>query len=978
MPQIFLLNGTTTWTVPDDCVQVVVDCLGSGSGGAGGAGAGGGGGGGAWARSILTVTPRAVLNVGIGAGGATGQKGNDTWFNATSLANAVANGNTVSCAAAGAAAVTGGGGTGGLGGTAAASVGTSANNGGNGGSVSTDAGGGGGAGGPNGAGNVGANGTVGNGGIGGQGDGTSGGTGGAGGTTSGTAGNPGTEYDASHGSGGGGGGCTTGTAGAGGNYGAGGGGATTGGTAGVGANGLIVINYVSAFVNKKPARSFLNGIDDSSLWSFASAPYNRSLAASILPKTVLRPAFFAPRPSDDFIWAPTADNRNANTLVLLDVGGQPPTKRWGPLYNYDDSSGWQFSSQGRSPLQVSEAFVNIPWLWKFDYDIAESAWQGTPENYNSGILEILTGTKFFGAPGQVLTKRWDYLLDDSSAWRQPSTNNRSLLTVAATNPFKQNWAYSFANYDQPNWQQSNAVGSATFYTLLNAPTNKTVLRPPFYASRPSDDFIWQPAIERNANLIASGNTPTVSPPWKFGVDDSSTWQFKAPYNLNAAASVQFPSISTWYYSPPDDMPVWQRLPVAKNINLVASVTTLPFTYSPWRYGFDDSSNWNWTGTAAALITLPPGPKTVLRPAFYSTRPFDDDVWQLKTKAKNVNLIPVVVVEPFIYTPWQFGQDDSSYWQSGSKPRNINLTPFVPTLPFTYSPWCYGFDDSSSWQSGSKPRNINLVPVVNEPFIYIPWKFGQDDSSGWQFGPKSNTLLTPIVTAGGQPSAPLWKFQTRPFDEPFWQWLGQVNANVTNRPTVVTPPIQNWNYGSSVPADIPAWQGFYWRNGAILFPTALLITDPRFVCNPNAPNSTLPSKQGSARTFVTTPRVMGMPYGNDLSVIDPTVEKVTVTFNFDPWLGSGVTIASIVGITVANAGVSLTQDPNPQGIVFGASQIGPVPPAFPGVPAGVFGRAVLQQFAGCVANVTYLLQCTVLTSDNQELNLATHLPCAQLN
>jgi hypothetical protein len=115
----------------------------------------------------------------------------------------------------------------------------------------------------------------------------------------------------------------------------------------------------------------------------------------------------------------------------------------------------------------------------------------------------------------------------------------------------------------------------------------------------------------------------------------------------------------------------------------------------------------------------------------------------------------------------------------------------------------------------------------------------------------------------------------------------------------------------------------------------------------------------------------MPYGNNLSPIDPTVEKVTVTFNFAPWFAAGVTVTSIASITALVAEDSLAQDPNPQNVVFGSPQIGNVP----GLPANT---AVLQQISGCVANVTYVLECLVGTSDNQELNLATQLACVPLN
>lgn len=197
---------------------------------------GGAGGGGAYsAITNLTLTPGTSVTFAIGAGGASGVTGGDTWFNGASLAAS-------SVGAKG--GVDSGGSSGGAGGAAASGIGTTKFSGGNGGGIgSLNPGGGGGAAGLNGNGVAGSSGGVSLGGAGGAGDNGSGGAGSAG-VASGTAaaGSPGTEYGTA-GSGGGGGGSITGTGGAGGNYGAGGGATISGDGGGVGAPGLIVITY---------------------------------------------------------------------------------------------------------------------------------------------------------------------------------------------------------------------------------------------------------------------------------------------------------------------------------------------------------------------------------------------------------------------------------------------------------------------------------------------------------------------------------------------------------------------------------------------------------------------------------------------------------------------------------------------------------------------------------------------------------------
>ena len=232
---LFLTSGTT-WTVPPDfSVLLGVHCYGGGgSSSAGGGTIGGTGGFGAAYASISstsTILTPGVTSISYRVGTSDG----DTWWNATSLANAVANGPAASCAAQG--------GTNSAAGAAASSVGTIKFSGGNPGSGSGgNGGGGGGSGGPRGAG--------------GSGTASTGGTA-NGGTVA--ANSSGTEFDATHGSGAG----SNGSAGAGAtgkSYGGGASGGAQGSFAGAsGAPGLIVIIY-APFIFRRPLR-FRNFIE---------------------------------------------------------------------------------------------------------------------------------------------------------------------------------------------------------------------------------------------------------------------------------------------------------------------------------------------------------------------------------------------------------------------------------------------------------------------------------------------------------------------------------------------------------------------------------------------------------------------------------------------------------------------------------------------------------------------------------------------
>ncbi len=221
MPRVFITSGTS-YTLPADFNpgNNTIECYGGGGSGAGGSVVVGGGGG-AYAKvTNLNIAPGTNVQIQVGSGGGS-PTSTDTYFNASSLANAVSNGTGVSCGAQGGT----NGASGGAKGLASSSCGTVKFNGGIGqGTASANTGsgggGGGGAGGPNGVGAAGAQGSTSGGGGGGGGAnggsqpanagsaGTAGGNGrgGSGGGAGGTASTNGGNATAGSGGGGGGGG----------------------------------------------------------------------------------------------------------------------------------------------------------------------------------------------------------------------------------------------------------------------------------------------------------------------------------------------------------------------------------------------------------------------------------------------------------------------------------------------------------------------------------------------------------------------------------------------------------------------------------------------------------------------------------------------------------------------------------------------------------------------------------------------------
>lgn len=129
--ETFTNPGADTWTVPAGVFQITVEAWGAGGSGAEGAGnvAGGGGGGGAYANKInIAVTPGAIFNLYVGAGGVFGSSnGEDSWFNISSYLKAA--GGTNGSKGIHPSAPNG---VGGSGGTSGNSIGDNINSGGNG------------------------------------------------------------------------------------------------------------------------------------------------------------------------------------------------------------------------------------------------------------------------------------------------------------------------------------------------------------------------------------------------------------------------------------------------------------------------------------------------------------------------------------------------------------------------------------------------------------------------------------------------------------------------------------------------------------------------------------------------------------------------------------------------------------------------------------------------------------------------------
>lgn len=144
---------------------------------------------------------------------------------------------------------------------------------------------------------------------------------------------------------------------------------------------------------------------------------------------------------------------------------------------------------------------------------------------------------------------------------------------------------------------------------------------------------------------------------------------------------------------------------------------------------------------------------------------------------------------------------------------------------------------------------------------------------------------------------------------------------------------------------------------------ILRFDPNFLTRPLS----FPRARNTlwwGRNSSTKPMVPGMPRGNDFSAIDPT-ETVNGSWDFAPWLPSGVTIGSIVSTSCT---VIAGTDAGAATRLIGAASIIASPYT------GAAASAVLQQWGTMLAGVVYKMTATILTSDGQTLTLYAHQPC----
>jgi len=129
--------------------------------------------------------------------------------------------------------------------------------------------------------------------------------------------------------------------------------------------------------------------------------------------------------------------------------------------------------------------------------------------------------------------------------------------------------------------------------------------------------------------------------------------------------------------------------------------------------------------------------------------------------------------------------------------------------------------------------------------------------------------------------------------------------------------------------------------------------------------------GQPRGRIVTARPNRMAMTNILTPpIDATVEIETVTFDYGPILGVGVTLSSPVITVSIDTFLSTATDPNPSSRIVG------IPQVVSSLATKATGAAVAVLFGNGIAGVVYIIQCVANATDGQVLSLYTHFQAKQ--
>jgi hypothetical protein len=306
----------------------------------------------------------------------------------------------------------------------------------------------------------------------------------------------------------------------------------------------------------------------------------------------------------------------------------------------------------------------------------------------------------------------------------------------------------------------------------------TIVQAPFWVPTPPDDAPRQ-LVPTGSALLARLLTAAGQPPtkqWRWDYDEASVWTGKP------TPSALLAQLLTAGGQPPT---------------------------KAWRWDYEDSGLWIGRPTQSAVLVPLIGQPTANARTFYHD---DSSTWQWTYPLNRSLLQSIVPVKPFVPSLWIFPQDDPPVWQSEAGPSEL----IIPILTAGGKPpvnaRTFYYDDSSSWQSTAGPSALlnPLLTAGGKPPANAR-TFNYDDSSSWQW----QYYLNPdLLKPPGTPFTAFWQSYYQD-DPPTWQSTAGKSSLLSLILTVGgQPPVnaRTFNYDDS-----SDWRWLYWRNPNLLQP-----------------------------------------------------------------------------------------------------------------------------------------------------------------
>lgn len=354
-------------------------------------------------------------------------------------------------------------------------------------------------------------------------------------------------------------------------------------------------------------------------------------------------------------------------------------------------------------------------------------WQ--PAFQNGPVRVTLTQVKFFGQPGQSPTKQWRYDWDEAAPYQIAPRGSQTIhpLLTAAGQVAARKWLYPYYN-EEALWQATlENLNSGIIQQLGHQPFAK------LWRYDWDDASPWAPTIENlNSGIIQQLAHTPFTKQWRYDFDDAPSWTYVPSRNTAVLQPSKAPFVTYIWQSPADDASPWSPLPLNSDILIFLSLGGKPPTPPQWSYAHDTATTWQWTPPNTIITQL----VSYAIPGMFVEIIDDASTWQWVPRTNNPTSAvvnpPVQFFGPF-YAPnppveigWQ--------WQS---PSNLTAltTPQAPPF-FATAPKYIPADEIPGWTGGLRPVPQTILGIKPTPFTPAQFRFGLDDATVWNAAPRS--------------------------------------------------------------------------------------------------------------------------------------------------------------------------------------------------------------------------------------------------